>query len=95
MEEYRRQQEEENKRYRDYIERRRKEVETKQAGVVNQLNQELVQKYTFKQKIEQLENQNKKIPKTLLNEIISRVPPSQPEKEINDINQILHHLSEK
>ena len=95
MDEYLRQQEEESRRYQDYISRRRREIETKQAGVINQLNQELAEKYTIKQKIDQLEVQNKKIPKSLLNEIIARVPPTKPEKELEDINQILNHLSEK
>jgi hypothetical protein len=46
--EYLKQQEEERKKYQAYIDRRRKEVQTKQAGVLTKLNQNLVEKYTIK-----------------------------------------------
>jgi hypothetical protein len=73
--------EEENKRkHRDYINRRRKEVLPKQSGVINTLNKNLKEKFKVK---------------NFLTDIISRLPVDKPKPEMQDINQILTHLHEK
>lgn len=95
MEEYIRQEEEEKRRYQAYIDRRRKEILTKQTELVNRLNNELKQKYQVKRRLESSDFNAKNYPKNFLNDIISRCPKEQPEQELKDIGQILNHLSEK
>lgn len=59
MEEYLKQEQEERLRYQEYISRRRQEIESKQAPVLDQLKQDLAEKHTLKQKIEHFEVQHK------------------------------------
>ena len=94
MEEYIKQEEENTKKYRDYIDRRRQEIKTRQSDVLDRLNRNLEDKYSVKKNL-QNSDVSEKYPKNFLNEIISRLPPEKPEKEFTDINQILSHLHGK
>lgn len=95
MEEYLKQEEEDRRKYQEYIARRRREVESQQKDVVDKLRQNLAEKYTIKKRLEDFDSEGKKYPKNFLNDIISRLPPEKPPQEFKDIGEILNHLSQK
>ncbi|CAI2370799.1 unnamed protein product [Moneuplotes crassus] len=95
MEEFKKQQEENRKKYIDYIERRRQEIKTRQSDVLDKLNRNLSEKYAIKKKINENKDENKQYSKDFLKDIISRLPKEKPQKQYTDINEILNHLQAK
>ena len=95
MEEYLKQEEEERNKYQQYITRRRREVHTKQAEILNQVNQDYKEKHSINKNLQNFNLSDKEYDKNFMDQILSRLPKQTPPNKLNDIGQILGHLSEK